>query len=92
MTEPKQATAHPFDPVTYGNTAFERDEDIPDMSTPHWVEKFAKAKVQRGRPVSKIPKISTTLQLDPDVLERFKADGPGWQGRISAALRRSSGL
>lgn len=70
----------------------EPDDDIPDMSTDYWVEKFAQAKVQRGRPVSKTPKISTTLRLDPDVLERFKADGPGWQGRINAALRRAAGL
>lgn len=68
------------------------DDDIPDMTTPYWLEKFAHAKVQRGRPLSKSPKISTTLRLDPDVLERFKADGPGWQGRINAALRKAAGL
>jgi len=30
-----------------------------------------------------------TLRLDPDVLDRFRADGPGWQGRINAALRKA---
>ena len=62
------------------------------MTTPFWLPKFAQAKVQRGRPLSKNPKVSTTLRLDPDVLERFKADGPGWQGRINAALRKAVGL
>jgi len=87
-----QATAHPVDPDACGDAAFEPDDDIPGMFPAHWVDKFAKAKVQRGRPVSQSPKISTTLRLDPDVLDRFKADGPGWQGRINAALRRAAGL
>ena len=70
----------------------EPDDDIPDLSTPYRVEKFAAARVQRGRPKSQTPKISTTLRLDPDVLDRFKADGKGWQGRINAALRKAAGL
>ncbi|SSC69657.1 unnamed protein product [Ciceribacter sp. T2.26MG-112.2] len=31
--------------------------------------------------------MSTTIRLDPDVLERFRQTGPGWQSRINAALR-----
>jgi uncharacterized protein (DUF4415 family) len=34
-------------------------------------------------------KQQVTLRLDPDTLERFRADGPGWQGQIDAALRRA---
>jgi uncharacterized protein (DUF4415 family) len=26
------------------------------------------------------------------VVERFRADGPGWQGRINDALRKAVGL
>ena len=70
----------------------EPDDDIPDLSTPYWVERFATATVQRGRPKAPVTKISTTLRLDPDVVERFKADGPGWQGRMNAALRKAAGL
>lgn len=70
----------------------EPDDDIPDMTTPYWAERFAKAVVQRGRPRANSPKVQTTLRLDPDVLERFKAEGPGWQSRINAALRRAAGL
>jgi len=33
-----------------------------------------------------------TLHLDPDVLDRLKADGRGWQTRANAALRRALGL
>lgn len=83
---------HPFDPDTYGDGVFDPIDDAPDMSTPYWLEKFAAAKVQRGRPPAASPKISTTLRLDPDVLERFRADGPGWQSRMNAALRKAAGL
>jgi uncharacterized protein (DUF4415 family) len=33
-----------------------------------------------------------TLRLDPDILDRFREGGPGWQGRINAALRKAVGL
>lgn len=79
-------------PATVFDPESEPDEDIPDMSTPYWVERFAKAKVQRGRPVAAAPKISTTIRLDPEVIAHFKADGPGWQSRINQALRKAAGL
>ncbi len=41
----------------------------------------------RGRPAKPDRKVNQTLRLDPDVLEYFKAQGPGWQARINAALR-----
>jgi uncharacterized protein (DUF4415 family) len=31
---------------------------------------------------------SVTLRIDQDVLEFFREDGPGWQDRINAALRK----
>ena len=68
------------------NPAFDED-DAPDLSSPAWQEKFAKAKVRRGRPPLEDPKVSTTIRLSRDVIERFKADGPGWQTRIDEALR-----
>ena len=33
-------------------------------------------------------KEQVTLRLDQDVLEFFREDGPGWQDRLNAALRR----
>jgi uncharacterized protein (DUF4415 family) len=60
-------------------------DDAPDLSTPEWREKFAAAR--RGRPKADSLKISTTIRLDADILDRFRADGPGWQSRINEALR-----
>lgn len=36
-------------------------------------------------------KETVTLRLDQDVLEYFQQDGPGWQDRINAALRKAAG-
>jgi uncharacterized protein (DUF4415 family) len=36
-------------------------------------------------------KETVSLRIDRDVLEFFQADGPGWQERINAALRRVAG-
>ena len=41
---------------------------------------------QRG-PQKKPTKDQITLRLDHDVLEHFKATGPGWQSRINSVLR-----
>lgn len=41
---------------------------------------------QRGRPAGS-DKESTTIRFDRDILAAFRADGPGWQTRMNAALR-----
>ena len=41
---------------------------------------------KQGRPVGAL-KESTTIRFDRDVLETFRASGPGWQTRMNAALR-----
>ncbi|KZM51264.1 BrnA antitoxin family protein [Labrenzia sp. OB1] len=54
------------------------------------------------KPVAEAPKAAGTalpvgketvsLRLDRDVLAHFQEDGPGWQDRINAALRKAAGL
>ena len=36
-------------------------------------------------------KETVSLRLDRDVLDFFQDDGPGWQDRINAALRKAAG-
>ncbi len=36
-------------------------------------------------------KETITLRIDQEVLEYFQQDGPGWQDRINAALRKAAG-
>jgi len=33
-----------------------------------------------------------SLRIDRDVLDQFQQDGPGWQDRINAALRKAAGI
>jgi uncharacterized protein (DUF4415 family) len=44
----------------------------------------------RGRPRKENPKEQVTLRLDAEVVEHFKAEGPGWQTRINAVLKRAT--
>jgi uncharacterized protein (DUF4415 family) len=44
--------------------------------------------VRRGRPPLAEPKRQVTLRLSPEVIDHFKAGGPGWQTRIDDALRQ----
>ena len=73
-----------------------------DPDNPEWTEAmFARAKPPeavlspevlaafkrpRGRPVKPSPKVRVAVRLDPDVVDHFKAAGPGWQTRINDAL------
>ncbi|WP_292411392.1 BrnA antitoxin family protein [Mesorhizobium sp.] len=46
------------------------------------------AKAQKGeKPLFKPVKVRITTRVDADVLEAFKATGPGWQSRMNSVLR-----
>ena len=49
--------------------------------------------VDTPKPAAAIPgaKEMVSIRLDRDVLDFFQADGPGWQERINAALRKAAG-
>jgi uncharacterized protein (DUF4415 family) len=85
-TDLAKLDAHEIQPEEY--------EDIPEL-TDEW---FGKAEFAVGgkvvrpakhteRPKSGAAKKLIMLRLDPDVIERFRATGPGWQSRINAVLR-----
>lgn len=64
-------------------------------------EKAFKAATTKPRPplpetAAKMPSLPgakemVSLRIDRDVLDYFQADGPGWQDRINAALRKAAG-
>ena len=73
-----------------------------DEENPEWTEHdFARAKsaheilppealaaFRNTRSLQKSPtKIPVSIRLSPDVIEHFRAMGPGWQGRIDETLR-----
>jgi uncharacterized protein (DUF4415 family) len=42
--------------------------------------------VKRGRPKADSVRERITIRLAPEVLQPFRASGPGWQTRVNAAL------
>jgi uncharacterized protein (DUF4415 family) len=44
---------------------------------------------KRGRPISGNARRLLTLRLPADVIERWKATGPGWQTRMAARLSKT---
>ena len=60
-------------------------EELPELTE----EMLARAKINKGgRPVSLNPRKQLTLRLPADVIERWKATGPGWQTRMAERLSR----
>lgn len=60
----------------------------PISEFPELAAAFSRARA--GRPVGSTKpesKVQVALRIDPDIVAAFKADGPGWQSRMNAALR-----
>jgi uncharacterized protein (DUF4415 family) len=64
------------------NAAVEADPDT-HLPTDEELRRLRKA----GRPKAAVTKERITIRLSPEVVERFRASGPGWQTRIDAALK-----
>ncbi len=58
-------------------------KELPELTS----DMLAQAIVKKGgRPKSEYPKQMISLRLPPDVIERWKATGPGWQTRMAEKL------
>jgi uncharacterized protein (DUF4415 family) len=69
--------AHAVQPEEY--------EDLPELTE----EMLSRAKVNKGgRPLSPNPRKLISLRLPADVIERWKATGPGWQTRMAERLSK----
>ncbi len=53
-------------------------------------EVFAALPSHSGRPRAERPRQLVSLRLDPDVVETFKATGPGWQTRMNEVLAEAA--
>ena len=92
MTENKRAIHTDLAKLDAHEVQPEEYDDIPELTD----EFFDKAEIRRGdelirrgrgRPPLEASKKLVSLRLDPDIIERFRSSGPGWQSRINAALR-----
>ena len=59
----------------------------PEALPPRLLAAFPNMTPRGGRPPGSDKQL-VSIRLDKDVVEKFKATGPGWQTRINAALRR----
>lgn len=60
-------------------------DELPEITD----DMLARAKVNKGgRPVSENPRKLLSIRLPVDVIERWKATGPGWQTRMADRLSR----
>ena len=62
-----------------------------DVSAADMERALADRRRRLGRPAG-TTKDQVSLRIDRDVIERFRAGGPGWQSRMNAALRAAVGL
>ena len=69
--------AHVIQPEEYA--------ELPELTD----EMFARARFSKGgRPVSANPRVLISLRLPADLLEKWRATGPGWQTRMAERLKR----
>ncbi|WP_244473491.1 BrnA antitoxin family protein [Rhizobium sp. Leaf262] len=82
------------------------NKTVIDVDNPEWTDAdFGRAKPTsqlpsdiatffpktRGR--QKTPtKVALSIRLSPEVVEHYKATGPGWQARIDEVLKKAAGL
>ena len=60
-------------------------EELPELTN----DMIARATVKRGgRPVSENPRKLLSIRLPVDVIDRWKATGPGWQTRMAERLSK----
>ena len=63
----------------------EEYEELPELTE----EMLGRATVNKGgRPLSPNPRKLISLRLPADVIERWKATGPGWQTRMAERLSK----
>ena len=67
---------------------FKRAKPPHEILPPHVLKVFPKT---RGAQVAP-KKVPVSIRLSAEVVERFKAGGPGWQSRIDDVLKKAVGL
>lgn len=59
--------------------------ELPELTD----DMLARARIKKGgRPLSANPRQLISLRLPADVIERWRATGPGWQTRMAERLSR----
>jgi uncharacterized protein (DUF4415 family) len=62
----------------------EEYKELPELTA----EMLARAKINKVRPLSSNPRRLISLRLPADVIERWRATGPGWQTHMAERLSK----
>ena len=65
-------------------------DDAPELDEDFFVHAdlyHGETLIRRGRPRKARPKEAVSIRLSPEVVDAFRATGPGWQTRIDEALK-----
>lgn len=93
MSGSKRATGSDFQKVDAHEPTEAEFVDIPELDDA-WFDRaqlhIGGKPAKRGRPRSANPKQLLTLRLDPEVIEAFRATGPGWQARMAEVLQAAA--
>jgi uncharacterized protein (DUF4415 family) len=85
--------ARPKPPPDYDPAAPLTDDEIAKLRPAR--EFFAERGIPMPRPVGRPrqdkTKVRVTMRLDPDVLDYFRSQGPGWQTRMGKVLAQAAG-
>jgi len=74
-----RVAAHVIQPEEY--------EELPELTD----EMLARGRVNKGgRPRSPNPKRLISIRLTEDVIQRWRATGPGWQTRMAEKLSKAA--
>ena len=63
-----------------------------EVLPPEFFEALEKRRQGQRGPQKAPTKQLVTMRLDRDLLDRLKTEGPGWQSRVNALLRKAVGL
>lgn len=63
------------------------DPDARPLTDEEWARVLPT--VRRGRPPAEVQRPMLSMRVDPDVLEKLRASGKGWQTRLNAVLREA---
>lgn len=78
-SDPGRVAAHAIQPDEY--------EELPELTD----DMLARGQVNKGgRPPAAHPKRLISIRLTDDVIQRWRATGPGWQTRMAETLAKSA--
>lgn len=89
MTEREPRTRSDLTKVDAHHPVAADYDDAPELTDEQLANAVVSPAARRGRPPIPNPKVPVKLRLDAEIVEGYRATGPGWQTRINDILGRA---